>query len=104
MSFSVTPDMIQSITVNSRCLKTKPCRHHCNIILSDERQIEVSLRALEVFAIIDSIPQDKIKGEGFSHYREEEEKPAIASEVLSGIFKVENPSIYAKIQGKIFKK
>jgi hypothetical protein len=65
----VTVKMVKSFDGGRECLESYPCRHRCQIVLSDGRSRNVSMSGFEVHALIKSLSKEKIIGHfGKKHF------------------------------------
>jgi hypothetical protein len=64
MSEKITFDQIQKVTISDPCMKTSPCKHRCEITLTDGRKKSVSLFSPSIGTLIEKISLEKIDYKG----------------------------------------
>ncbi len=56
----VSPDMVKKISVSRLCAESFPCKHWCEIILSDGRRRYVQLNGVEIESLVQGVALEKI--------------------------------------------
>ncbi len=97
----VSPDMVARLAISRLCAECYPCKHQCQITLSDGRSVDVTLDGVTINSLIREIASEKIFGSDatcspidcwlhFDYYSDSSKlfswKRETASEILTDLF------------------